>query len=143
MLGRPATQLRADSVPVRDGRRGAPRLKIQQAAALVGVSPQTLRKWERHGLVHPDRESVGNRYFLARDLVRLELVKQMLGRGTRLAAAASFHRELGEPPTRRRTELGRTLRTLREARGWSRSAAAPRVAMSEAHLPVLEAAPVE
>lgn len=115
------------------------RLKIQQAAAVVGVSPQTIRKWERHGLVHPPRDQAGNRYFLAPDLVRLKLIKQMLGRGTRLEAAVAFLGELDEPPAHRRSELGRTLQTLREARGWSRSAAAHRVAMSESHLAVLEA----
>ena len=115
------------------------RLKIQQAADVVGVSPQTIRKWERHGLIHPPRDSAGDRYFLTPDLVRLKLIKQMLGRGTRLAAAATFLGELDEPPAHRRSELGATLRTLREARGWSRSSAAHRVALTDAHLAALEA----
>lgn len=115
------------------------RLKIQQAAALVGVSPQTIRKWERYGLIQPQRDAAGHRCFLAPDLLRLQLIKQMLGRGTRMAAAAALLGELDEPPAHRRSELGATLQTAREARGWSRRAAAHRAGLSEPHLAALEA----
>lgn len=40
-------------------------IKIGQASQLLGVTPQTLRRWEREGQLSPDRVSEGQtRYFL-------------------------------------------------------------------------------
>ena len=115
------------------------RMRIQEAAAEVGVSPQTIRKWERRGLVRCPRDSAGARYFLAPELVRLHLIKQVLGRGTRIAAAAALLGELDEPPAARRSELGQTLARLRQSRGWDLGDAARRVGLSEPRLAALEA----
>jgi predicted site-specific integrase-resolvase len=39
-------------------------LKIGKAAALLGVTPQTLRRWEREGVLLPDRKGLGDtRYY--------------------------------------------------------------------------------
>jgi len=114
-------------------------LKIQAAARAVGVSPQTIRKWERHGLIHCRRDNAGRRYFLPPDLARLQLIKDLLGRGTRMEAAARVIRDLEAPPPERRTELGRTLTTLRESRGWTRTQVAQSTAIGETRLAALEA----
>ncbi len=39
-------------------------IKIGQAAKLLGVTPQTVRRWEREGQLSPDRVSEGGtRYY--------------------------------------------------------------------------------
>lgn len=119
--------------------RQAGAFKIQAASHAVGVSPQTIRKWERHGLIHCRRDSAGRRYFLPPDLARLQLIKDLLGRGTRMEAAARIIRDLEAPPPERRTQLGRTLTTLRESHGWTRAQVAQQTALGEARLAALEA----
>ena len=39
-------------------------IKIGEAASILGVTPQTLRRWEREGTLRPDRKTEGNtRYY--------------------------------------------------------------------------------
>jgi DNA-binding transcriptional MerR regulator len=45
-------------------------LTIRDAAAQVGVVPETLREYERLGLLKPLRNSVGQRVYSARDVTR-------------------------------------------------------------------------
>jgi DNA-binding transcriptional MerR regulator len=51
-------------------------LSIERAAALVGVSPQTLRNWEKQGKVHPQRTESGHRRYDEREILELRK-KQM------------------------------------------------------------------
>jgi DNA-binding transcriptional MerR regulator len=57
------------------------RFTIRDTAEQVGVAPETLRSYERMGLLKPDRNSVGHRIYSARDIVR---AKEILRR--RIAA---------------------------------------------------------
>lgn len=114
------------------------RLQIQQAAEAVGVSAQTIRKWERHGLVHCARLPNGFRYFMAQDIERLRLIKELLGRGTRMAAVRHLAGEIegraGETPA----HLASTLMTLRSGRGWTVEEVAHRVGISVTKMHTLE-----
>jgi MerR family transcriptional regulator/heat shock protein HspR len=61
---------------------------IGAVSALVGVHPQTLREYERRGLVVPARTPGGTRRYSDRDLVRLSHVQRLTAEGMSLAAVA-------------------------------------------------------
>jgi len=57
---------------------------ISVAAELAGVHPQTLRIYERKGLLDPSRTSGGSRRFSDRDLARLRRIQQLTTSGLNL-----------------------------------------------------------
>jgi MerR family transcriptional regulator/heat shock protein HspR len=89
---------------------------ISVAAELTGVHPQTLRIYERKGLLDPSRTSGGSRRFSDADLSRLRHIQQLTGTGLNLEGV------------RRVLELESELERLRgeldEARAQSRAAVA-------------------
>ncbi len=50
---------------------------ISVAAELSGVHPQTLRTYERKGLIKPARTSGGTRRYSDRDVARVRLIQQL------------------------------------------------------------------
>ena len=58
---------------------------ISVAAELAGVHPQTLRIYERKGLLDPARTAGGNRRYSERDLERLRRIAELTGEGLNLA----------------------------------------------------------
>jgi MerR family transcriptional regulator/heat shock protein HspR len=57
---------------------------ISVAAELAGVHPQTLRIYERRGLVSPGRTSGGNRRYSEADIARLRRVAELAAQGMNL-----------------------------------------------------------
>lgn len=57
---------------------------ISVAAELAGVHPQTLRIYERRGLVTPGRTSGGNRRYSEADISRLKRVAELAAEGMNL-----------------------------------------------------------
>jgi MerR family transcriptional regulator/heat shock protein HspR len=57
---------------------------ISVAADLAGVHPQTLRLYERKGLVDPARSAGGNRRYSERDLTRLRRIGDLTSAGVNL-----------------------------------------------------------
>ena len=57
---------------------------ISVAAELAGVHPQTLRIYERRGLVTPGRTSGGNRRYSEADIARLKCVAELAAEGMNL-----------------------------------------------------------
>ena len=57
---------------------------ISVAAELAGVHPQTLRIYERRGLVSPGRTSGGNRRYSEADIARLRRVAELASQGMNL-----------------------------------------------------------
>jgi MerR family transcriptional regulator/heat shock protein HspR len=57
---------------------------ISVAAELAGVHPQTLRIYEREGLVRPRRTSSNARRYSERDIQRLLQIKRLTGDGMNL-----------------------------------------------------------
>jgi MerR family transcriptional regulator/heat shock protein HspR len=57
---------------------------ISVAAELTGVHPQTLRIYERKGLLDPSRTSGGSRRFSDADLSRLRHIQQLTASGLNL-----------------------------------------------------------
>ena len=57
---------------------------ISVFAELAGVHPQTLRNYERSGLLRPRRTSGGSRRFSDEDLAALRRIKQLTAEGVNL-----------------------------------------------------------
>jgi MerR family transcriptional regulator, heat shock protein HspR len=62
---------------------------ISVAAELAGVHPQTLRIYEREGLVRPKRTTANARRYSERDIQRLLEIKRLTGDGINLAGVAA------------------------------------------------------
>ena len=68
---------------------------ISVAAELAGVHPQTLRIYERKGLVRPKRTTANSRRYSERDIQRLREIQELTGKGVNLAGVRRVL-ELGE-----------------------------------------------
>src|SRR5438132_4142534 len=55
--------------------------RIGEVARALGVSPSTVRAWERKGLIRPERGTGRHRRYAAADIDRLRDVQSLLGRG--------------------------------------------------------------
>lgn len=87
---------------------------ISVAAELAGVHPQTLRVYERKGLLDPSRTSGGSRRFSERDLARLRHIQELTTAGLNLEGVRQvlvLEAEVG----RLRAELERVRAEAREA----------------------------
>ncbi len=58
---------------------------ISVAAELSGISEQSLRLYERHGLLTPARSDGGTRRYSADDLTRLQRISELVAAGVNLA----------------------------------------------------------
>ncbi len=61
---------------------------ISVAAELSGIAVQSLRLYERHGLVTPARSEGGTRRYSADDLARLKRISELVDAGINLAGIA-------------------------------------------------------
>ena len=61
---------------------------ISVAAELSGIPVQSLRLYERHGLLRPSRSDGGTRRYSADDLARLQRISAMVDAGVNLAGIA-------------------------------------------------------
>ena len=59
----------------------APVFAISVVAQITGMHPQTLRQYDRVGLVTPQRTSGGGRRYSARDIERLREIQHLSGEG--------------------------------------------------------------
>lgn len=72
---------------------------ISVAAELAGVHPQTLRIYEREGLVTPARSDGGTRRYSGDDIERLRLIAALTSEGLNIAgvkAVLALERRLAE-----------------------------------------------
>lgn len=92
---------------------------ISVAAELAGVHPQTLRIYERKGLLRPKRTSGNTRRYSARDISRLQMIQELTQRrGVNLAGVRmimEMQDEL-EELRRRAAQLEAELRRVRRGR---------------------------
>jgi MerR family transcriptional regulator/heat shock protein HspR len=65
--------------------RDRPLFMISVAAELAGMHPQTLRVYERRGLVHPQRTAKNTRRYSQRDVERLQRIQELTELGLNLA----------------------------------------------------------
>ena len=80
---------------------------ISVAAELAGVHPQTLRIYERKGLVDPARTVGGSRRYSDRDISRLRRIQDLTAAGLNLAGV-KYVMELEDELERARHELEAT-----------------------------------
>jgi len=66
-----------------DAHRGV--FAISVAAGLCGLHPQTLRIYEREGLVHPQRSVGGTRLYSSRDVEKLQEIAALTDTGINIA----------------------------------------------------------
>jgi MerR family transcriptional regulator/heat shock protein HspR len=62
-----------------------PLFTMSVAAELTGVHPQTLRTYERKGLVRPARSRGGARRFSRQDVARVQRISELTAAGVNLA----------------------------------------------------------
>lgn len=85
---------------------------ISVAAELVGMGSQTLRLYERRGLLEPARSDGGTRRYSSEDLERLRRIAHLVATGVNLAGVAmvldlqdtndQLQADLDKPETRNR-----------------------------------------
>jgi MerR family transcriptional regulator/heat shock protein HspR len=88
---------------------------ISVAASLAGLHPQTLRQYDRLGLVSPTRTGGRNRLYSMRDIARLREIQRLAADGVNLSGIIRIL-ELEE-------ELDRIRRRLDDLEGKERSTA--------------------
>jgi MerR family transcriptional regulator/heat shock protein HspR len=92
---------------------------ISVAAELAGVHPQTLRIYERRGLLRPKRTSGNTRRYSERDIARLQMIQELTQRqGVNLAGVKlimDMQVEI-EELRRRAAQLETELRRVRRGR---------------------------
>src|ERR671919_874111 len=88
---------------------------ISVAAELAGVHPQTLRIYERKGLLRPARTAGNTRRYSDRDIDRLHEIQELTQRGVNLAGVKMIM-ELQAQVERARRDLQQLSRELESAR---------------------------
>jgi len=117
------------------GHEGGDSLRIGEAARLVGVSPSTLRAWEREGLVRPDRGDGHHRRYTPDDVARLREARALLERGY---GHRVLRRVLAHETAPEEDLVGARLRTVRTRHGLSLRKAARAAGVSSAYLSLVE-----
>ncbi len=87
---------------------------ISVAAELAGVHPQTLRIYERKGLISPYRTPGGTRRYSAKDLERLGMIQELTSQGVNLEGVRQVL-ELQNEVDRLEHQVRRLRRLLGEA----------------------------
>ncbi len=87
---------------------------ISVAAELAGVHPQTLRIYERRGLLDPARTGGGSRRYSQRDIERLRRIQALTDAGLNLAGVKAVM-ELEDEVARLRAELAEAVAEAKEA----------------------------
>jgi MerR family transcriptional regulator, heat shock protein HspR len=88
---------------------------ISVAAELAGVHPQTLRIYERRGLIEPQRTPGGSRRYSERDIGRLARIQELTTEGVSLLGVVRFL-ELEDRLDDAQREVERLRREVDEAR---------------------------
>ncbi len=81
---------------------------ISVAAGLAGIGVQTLRLYERHGLLTPARSDGGTRRYSGNDLARLRRITDLVATGSISRGFAAFSTWKTRMPTCTRTTTGST-----------------------------------
>jgi MerR family transcriptional regulator/heat shock protein HspR len=87
---------------------------ISVAAELAGVHPQTLRVYERKGLVHPQRTQGNTRRYSERDIELLRRIQELTQEGINLAGVTRIL-ELEHDVERLQARLARAVRDIERA----------------------------
>jgi MerR family transcriptional regulator/heat shock protein HspR len=94
---------------------------ISVAAELAGMHPQTLRIYERRGLIEPSRTPGGSRRYSQADIRRLQQIQQLTNEGVSLMGVVRVL-QLQDELERARAEITRLRQDLDDARTETRQA---------------------
>src|SRR5207247_1215941 len=137
----PAKDRRSSNAPTSSGAV----YRIQDAARIAGVSPTTVRVWERNGLLNAHRGSNRYRYFNEADLQRLRRIAHLRKvdrlniEGIRRALQESDKESpVPKPASGTDSTLGPRLRKLRQDAGMTLGQAAELAELSPSFLSALE-----
>lgn len=107
-----------------DRERSKPVYVISVAAELVEMHPQTLRLYERAGLLKPARTENNTRLYSDEDIERLRQIQRLTGVGLNLAGVDMvlnllermdvMRREMEDEMERRREEMEQEINRLRQ-----------------------------
>lgn len=100
---------------------------ISVAAELAGVHPQTLRIYERRGLINPHRTPGGTRRYSEEDLELLGMIQELTSEGVNLEGVRRIM-EMRHEIERLQKQVTRLRRLLGEAEHRYQSGSIPRVA---------------
>ncbi len=95
-----------------DSRRGV--YVISVAAELAGMHPQTLRIYERRGLLDPARTGGGSRRYSERDIQQLRRIHELTAAGLNLAGVKAVM-ELEAEVARLRKDLAAAVKEAEES----------------------------
>ena len=90
------------------------RYVISVAAEMSGMHPQTLRIYERRGLIEPYRTPGGTRRYSEADIERLSLIQELTSAGVNLEGVRRIL-FLEHEVERRRNQINRLRRLLEES----------------------------
>jgi MerR family transcriptional regulator, heat shock protein HspR len=108
-------------------KRGAVGYMISSVAALHKVHPQTLRLYERHGLLKPSRSEGNTRLYTPADLERLEIILNLAREMGVNLAGIEIILNMREKMNRMQEQMEQFLHLLQQefARGFSGAQANP------------------
>jgi MerR family transcriptional regulator/heat shock protein HspR len=107
---------------------------ISVAAELAGVHPQTLRIYERKGLLHPARTAGNTRRYSERDINRLREIQELTTAGVNLAGVKLIM-EMQAEMERARARMEEMRRELERARDRLRDGAGDLVPLRSVRMP--------
>jgi MerR family transcriptional regulator/heat shock protein HspR len=107
---------------------------ISVAAELAGVHPQTLRIYERKGLLHPARTAGNTRRYSERDINRLREIQELTTRGVNLAGVKLIM-EMQADMERARERMEEMRRELERARDRLRDGSGELVPLRSIRMP--------
>jgi transcriptional regulator with XRE-family HTH domain len=110
-------------------------LRIGDVARLIGVSPSTIRSWEREGLVNPSRPGGSHRRYTLAEVDRLRAAQSLLARGYGHSVLRAIEHGNDVPE---QVLAGARLRPARRKRGMSLRGLAAAAGVSPSYLSLVE-----
>ncbi|MFC1968475.1 MerR family transcriptional regulator [Chloroflexota bacterium] len=74
------------------GIKNYPLYSIGVVSELLGVHPETIRTWEKFGVVQPPQRRSGKRFYSERDFKRLQFIQRLVEEGLTLRAVRYYLR---------------------------------------------------
>lgn len=116
--------------------------RVGEIAEIVGVSPQTIRLWEKQGLLQPSRTEGGQRIFSQEELERAQKVSLLRRRHgwnpAAIRSAMAGERTEARREAWREMSMGSRIRAARRSRGLTLSDLAKLASISRSFLSTVE-----
>jgi len=75
---------------LKKGLQNRPLYSMGVVSELLDIHPETIRTWERYGLVQPPQRRSGRRTFSENDFKRLEFIQRLTGEGLTVRAVLHY-----------------------------------------------------